>query len=62
LFAGQSLKVRIHGACIGGNLQRWIDNTEPDSLRIQHDPTAAERLPFRPLSVNMLRLRSRPAR
>lgn len=62
LFAGQSLKIRIVGACIGGNLQRWIDNTEPDSLQITHDPVAADRLPVRPLSMNMLRLRSRPVR
>lgn len=62
LFSGQSLKIRIHGACIGGNLQRWIDNTEPDSLKITHDPTAADRLALKPLSLNLLRLRSRPDR
>lgn len=62
LFSGQSLKIRIHGACIGGNLQRWIDNTEPDSLKITHDPNAADRLPLKPLSLNLLRLRSRPVR
>ncbi len=62
LFSGMSLKIRIHGACIGGNLQRWIDNTEPDSLRIEHDPSAVDRLPFRPVSVNMTRIRTRPVK
>jgi hypothetical protein len=62
LFSGQSLKIRIHGACLGGNLQRWIDNTEPDSLKIMHDPQAADRLPVKPVALNLLRLRSRPDR
>lgn len=60
LFAGESLKIRIQGACIGGNLQRWIDNTEPDSLQIHHVPGGADRLDVRPVSLNVLRLRTRP--
>lgn len=62
LFAGNSLRLRINGACIGGNLQRWIDNSEPGSLKITHDPGGADRLPIKPLSLNLLRLRSRPDR
>lgn len=60
LFAGESLKIRIQGACIGGNLQRWLDNSEPGSLQIQHVPASVERLFVRPVSVNVLRMRSRP--
>ncbi|HPT44709.1 MAG TPA: hypothetical protein PLM07_02280 [Candidatus Rifleibacterium sp.] len=60
LFGGESLKVRINGACIGGNLQRWIDNTEPGSLQIRHFSNAADRLGVRAVSVNVLRMRTRP--
>ena len=58
LFSGKSLRIRIEGACIGGNLQRWIDNSEPDSLRVTHLPDSADRLYVRPVSVNVLRMRS----
>jgi len=60
LFSGRSLKIHVHGACIGGNLQRWIDNTEENSLRITHNPQAVERLTVRPIALNVLRLRTRP--
>ncbi|MDD3148242.1 MAG: hypothetical protein PHD82_13150 [Candidatus Riflebacteria bacterium] len=60
LFAGESLKIRIQGACIGGNLQRWLDNTEPGTLLIQHVPGGCDRLSLRPISLNVLRLRTRP--
>ncbi|HOI91242.1 MAG TPA: hypothetical protein PLK28_12105 [Candidatus Rifleibacterium sp.] len=60
LFGGESLKIRIHGACIGGNLQRWVDNTEPGSLQITHVPAIADRLSLRPVSLNVLRMRTRP--
>jgi len=60
LFAGASLKITITGACIGGNLQRWLDNTEPGSLEVKHVPDGADRLNVRPLSAGVLRLRTRP--
>ncbi len=60
LFAGESLRIIIHGACIGGNLQRWLDNTEAGSLKVRHIPEAADRLNVRPVSANILRQRTRP--
>lgn len=60
LFSGRSLKIHVHGACVGGNLQRWIDNSEENSLRITHNPLAVERLVIRPISINILRRRTRP--
>jgi hypothetical protein len=60
VFSGKSLKVRIYGGCIGGNLLRWIDNLEPDSLSITWNREAASRLPVKPVSVNILRMRTRP--
>ena len=62
LFSGRSLKIQVLGACIGGNLQRWIDNSEENSLRITHNPQAVDRLNIRPLSLNILRQRTRPIR
>ena len=62
LFSGRSLRVHIQGACIGGNLQRWIDNSEENSLRIVHNPHVVERLAVRPISTNILRMRTRPDR
>jgi hypothetical protein len=59
---GRSIKLHIIGSCIGGNLQRWIDNTERDSLVIDHDPSSAQRLMISPVSVNILKLRTRPVK
>jgi hypothetical protein len=60
IFDGESLKLIIKGSCIGGNLQRWIDNTESDSLRIEHLQNSAARLCLRPLSANVLKIRTEP--
>lgn len=62
IFAGKSLKLHIIGSCIGGNLQRWINNTENNSLIIEHDPSSAERLGVTPVTANLLRLRTRPVK
>ncbi|GAB4284796.1 MAG: hypothetical protein Kow0029_31480 [Candidatus Rifleibacteriota bacterium] len=62
VFGGASLKVTINGGCIGGNLKRWIDNMEPDTMKVQWKRAAASRLPVKPLSANILRLRTRPDR
>lgn len=62
LFSGRSLKIHVLGACIDGNLQRWIDNSEQGSLRVTHNPHAVERLCIRPLAINILRMRTRPER
>ncbi len=59
---GKSIKLHIIGSCIGGNLQRWIDNTELNSLVIDHDPTSAERLAVSPVTANVLKLRTRPVK
>ena len=55
VVGGKSIRLHIIGSCIGGNLQRWIDNTEADSLVIDHDPTSAKRLVISPVSANVLR-------
>lgn len=62
LFSGQSLRLRINGGCIGGNLQRWLDNLEPEGLQISWNRSAASRLPVKPVSVSLLRMRTRPDR
>lgn len=59
---GRSLKLHIVGSCIGGNLQRWIDNTETNSLVIDHNPNCAQRLAISPVTANVLRLRTRPVK
>ena len=59
---GKSIKLHIIGSCIGGNLQRWIDNTELNSLIIDHDPISAERLAVSPVTANVLKLRTRPVK
>ncbi|MBQ2592810.1 MAG: hypothetical protein II567_05980, partial [Candidatus Riflebacteria bacterium] len=62
VVGGKSIKLHIIGSCIGGNLQRWIDNTEVNSLVIDHDPTSAERLAVSPVTANVLKLRTRPVK
>lgn len=62
VFGGSSLKVQIKGGCIGGNLQRWMDNLEPESLKVTWNKSVASRLPVKPVSVNILRMRTRPDR
>ena len=62
IVGGKSIKLHIIGSCIGGNLQRWIDNTEFDSLVIDHDPDCAERLAVTPVTANILKLRTRPVK
>ncbi len=62
VVGGKSIKLHIIGSCIGGNLQRWIDNTELNSLVIDHDPTSAERLAVSPVTANVLKLRTRPVK
>ena len=62
IVGGKSIKLHIIGSCIGGDLQRWIDNTEFNSLKIDHDPESAKRLPISPVTANVLRLRTRPVK
>ena len=61
-LGGKSIKLHIIGSCIGGNLQRWIDNTETNSLVIDHDAASAQRLAVSPVTANVLRLRTRPVK
>ena len=62
VIGGRSLKLHITGSCIGGNLQRWLDNTETNSLVIDHDPSSAQRLAVSPVTANILRIRTRPVK
>jgi len=54
VFAGHSLKIKILGSCIGGNLIRWINNVEKDGLTINWNPGGANRLPVRPIVANII--------
>lgn len=62
IIGGKSIKLHIIGSCIGGDLQRWMDNTEVNSLIIDHDKDSALRLPISPVTANILRLRTRPVK
>ena len=62
IVGGKSIKLHLIGSCIGGNLQRWIDNTEANSLKIDHDSSSSERLPISPVVANVLRIRTRPVK
>jgi len=57
---GQRVSLTIRGATLEGNLQRWIDHVGPEGLKIEWDPTAGDLLPFTPVSINLLRIRSAP--
>jgi hypothetical protein len=59
-FKGKSLKLTLNGACIEGNLQRWMDNSQENGVNVFWKPEAADRLYLRPVSANILRLRSQP--
>ncbi len=59
-FNGKSLKLTLNGSCIEGNLQRWMDNSEENGVNLFWKPEAADRLYLRPISANVLRLRSQP--
>jgi hypothetical protein len=62
VFSGESLVLKIKGGCVGGNLKRWIDNLEPEGLEVAWKQDCARRLPVKPISVNILRMRTRPER
>lgn len=58
IFGGKSLRVKISGACVGGNLQRWLDNTERGAMQVEWRPESVDRLMIRPITANVLTLRS----
>jgi hypothetical protein len=62
IFSGRSLKLTIVGACLEGNLQRWIDNSEKDSLNVKWDNSCVDRLMVRPITASPLRIRTRPVK
>ncbi|MBF0546769.1 MAG: hypothetical protein HQM08_20145 [Candidatus Riflebacteria bacterium] len=57
---GEKVSLKIVGACIEGNLQRWFDNAGKDGIKVDWKPTAVDHLPFVPVSVNLLRIRTLP--
>ena len=59
LFGGKSLKIKIIGACLEGNLTRWINNTELGGLTINWNPSGINRLPIRPVVANILRTQTK---
>jgi|GEM_PF-1223623 len=56
------LALTIIGGCLEGNLQRWINFTSADGIKIQWAPQALDRLPISPIGVNLFRIRSGPDR
>ncbi|HEY9071108.1 MAG TPA: hypothetical protein VIV61_12695 [Candidatus Ozemobacteraceae bacterium] len=58
LLGGRVFTVTIEGACIEGNLKRWIDHAAPDGVRIEWKPAAADRLPVQPITANLLRMKT----
>ncbi|MFZ2959833.1 MAG: hypothetical protein WA705_23390 [Candidatus Ozemobacteraceae bacterium] len=57
---GRRVSVLIRGACLEGNLSRWIEHASPEGVKIEWRPDAIDRLPFQPVSVNMFRSRVSP--
>jgi hypothetical protein len=58
LFRGRSLALTIQGACLEGNLQRWMDASSADEFLITWDARMGRSLPQKPVSVNLFRLRA----
>jgi hypothetical protein len=61
LFRGRSLALTIQGACLEGNLQRWIDASSAEEFVITWDSRMGRSLPQKPVSVNLFRLRAEVA-
>lgn len=55
----RSISLNIEGACIEGNLKRWIDHSVPQGgVKVRWNPKLAERLPMQPLTANLLKMRT----
>ncbi|MBF0500837.1 MAG: hypothetical protein HQM09_11935 [Candidatus Riflebacteria bacterium] len=57
---GGRVSVTIRGACLEGNLSRWLEHAAPEGIKIEWNPNAVDRLPFQPVSVNLFRTRVVP--
>jgi hypothetical protein len=55
---GQRVSLTIYGACLEGNLQRWISHASSGGIFVWWDSKALERLPITPRVANLVRLRS----
>ncbi|NLI79645.1 MAG: hypothetical protein GX442_24775 [Candidatus Riflebacteria bacterium] len=55
------LRLEITGACLEGNLQRWLNYAGRDGVQVKWTPAALDRLPVIPYSVNLFRTRTLPA-
>jgi len=58
ILGGRVFSVTIEGACLEGNLKRWIDHAVPNGIQIKWNPGLIERLPMQPLSANLLKLKT----
>lgn len=54
----RDFELTIRGSCIEGNLQRWINMCKPDGVTVQLDSSMLRFLPYRPLSANLLRMKT----
>jgi len=56
----QRISLTIYGACIEGNLNRWIPFAGPSGIKVKWDRNATDRLPVVPRVANILRIKSSP--
>lgn len=54
----RSISLDIEGACIEGNIKRWIDHAAPKGVQVRWNPKLGNRLPMQPLTANLLKMRS----
>ncbi len=54
----RSMSIDIEGACVEGNLKRWIDHAVPQGVKVHWKPGLADRLPMQPMTANLLKLRT----
>lgn len=54
----RSISLDIEGACLEGNLKRWIDHAVPNGVRVKWNPELADRLPMQPITANLLKMRT----
>lgn len=55
---GGRLSIVIQGACIEGNLNRWVNHAMPDGVKVVWNPQACDGLPIVPRSANMFRMKT----
>lgn len=57
---GQKVAIQIVGACLEGNLNRWVNCAAMEGIRVFWKPRALSRLPVNPRTASVFRLKSVP--